>query len=244
MDRPPALVLSCEHGGKNVPRRWRRRFEGVEDVLSTHQGWDPGALDLARRLARDMDAPLVATTVTRLLVDANRSDGHPRLFSRWTRGLTPAERESIVTSHHRPHREAVAAAVSRGIAAAGAVLHMGVHSFTPVLDGRPREVDLGVLYDPSRVPERGVARTLLRVLRAHLPELRIRANAPYRGVSDGLTTTLRSRHPPSRYSGLELEVGQNLLDDRGRVPERVCQGVARALRETLHPRAWAIRHIP
>ena len=229
MTGPPAVVLSCEHAGRRIPAPWRRLFEGAEDALSSHRGWDPGALDLSRRLARALDAPLVATTVSRLLVDANRREGHPRVFSPWTCGLPPTERAKLLAAYHRPHREAVAEEVARGIASAGSVLHIGVHSFTPILHGRGRDVDLGVLYDPSRTPERERARELLQALRFRLPALRIRANAPYRGISDGLTTHLRTRFAPGRYSGLELEVGQNLLDESRREPGRIARAIAEAL---------------
>jgi predicted N-formylglutamate amidohydrolase len=55
-----------------VPRRWRGLFEGAEEVLASHRGWDPGAFDLARRLARLLDVPLIAHHITRLLMDVNR----------------------------------------------------------------------------------------------------------------------------------------------------------------------------
>lgn len=237
----PALVLSCEHAGRRVPARWRPVFEGADDVLSSHRGWDPGAYVLARRLARSLAAPLVATTVTRLLVDTNRSEGHPRLFSTWTRTLPASEKATILARHHRPHRAAVAQEVVRGIAAAGSVLHLGVHTFTPVLTDRRRTVDIGVLYDPSRRPERELARKLLEELRRRLPGLRVRANEPYRGVSDGLTTTLRARFAAERYSGLELEVGQNLTSPRGRPDAHLVRAVEDALAELLRPTAPTAR---
>ena len=62
------LLVTCEHGGNRVPKRYRRLFAGWESVLASHRGYDPGALTLARELARAFDAPLVASTVTRLLV--------------------------------------------------------------------------------------------------------------------------------------------------------------------------------
>lgn len=229
----PALVLSCEHGGNRVPRRWRRLFEGAEDVLASHRGWDPGALVLARRLARVFGAPLVATTVTRLLVDPNRSPGHPRLFSGFTRGLPPAERDLVLARHYGPYRTRVEDEVRVGIGRRGSVLHVSVHSFTPVLDGRARRLDVGLLYDPSREPERSLAASWLEGARRALPGLRFRANAPYRGTSDGLATFLRKRVPPERYSGVELEIGQGLLDGGARIPRAVARGLEAALRELV-----------
>jgi predicted N-formylglutamate amidohydrolase len=83
-----------------------------------------------------------------------------------------------------------------------------VHSFTPVLDGRVRDVDVGFLYDPSRTPERDFVTAWIAALRERDPTLRLRRNQPYRGTSDGLTTSLRQRFDATRYLGIELEISQ------------------------------------
>lgn len=89
------------------------------------------------------------------------------------------------------------------------VAHVGVHSFTPVLDGHVRNVDVGVLYDPTRVSERAFAGLLIAELAAR-SAYRLRRNAPYRGIGDGHTTALR-RDLGDAYCGIELEINQRLL---------------------------------
>src|SRR5262245_17280605 len=117
-DRPIALVLTCEHAENRVPEAYRALFARHGALLESHRGWDPGALGLARVLARGLGAPLLYTDVTRLLVEANRSKGHRELFSRVTRGLGRAERADIVARYYTPHWERVwgliAARVARG----------------------------------------------------------------------------------------------------------------------------------
>ncbi len=189
------LLVTCEHGGNRVPARYRGLFPRA--LLESHRGWDPGALHLARELAPGV----ICTTTTRLLVDCNRSEGHPRLFHE---AVPRAERARILERYYRPHRERVRAALRGGLP----VLHLGIHSFTPVLDGRRRDVDIGLLYDPSRPREREFARRWAAALRRARPDLRVRMNRPYKGTSDGLTTSLRALVPDSRYAGIELEVSQ------------------------------------
>lgn len=205
------FVVSCEHGGREVPDDYRPLFEGAEAVLRSHRGWDPGALPLARDLARGLRAPLFASTTTRLLVDLNRSAGHRRVFSEFTRSLPPTERREILERYHAPYREAVAEAVERRVGGGGTVVHLSVHSFTPVLDGRERRTELALLYDPGRGPERELAARWVTALRELLPDRVIRRNHPYRGKADGLTTWLRRRFAPPDYVGIEIEVGQGLL---------------------------------
>ncbi|QDU68156.1 N-formylglutamate amidohydrolase [Engelhardtia mirabilis] len=204
----PELVLSCEHGGNRVPARYRNVLRGAEAALASHRGLDQGAAQLARQAARALGAPLVLSTTTRLLVDANRSHDNPGCFSEWTRGLPAAERERLLERYWRPHR----LAVEQAVVAKGRrrVLHLSVHSFTPVWKGVQRDVDVGLLYDPARRLERAFVDAWLAELAASRPDLRLRRNRPYRGTSDGLTTALRQRFAPARYLGVELEVSQQL----------------------------------
>ena len=108
-------------------------------MLRTHRGFDAGSLAMARDLADGLGAPLVCSTTTRLLVDLNRSVGHPRLFSEVTRGLPPAERERILEEHYRPYRRQAEDWVATQ---RRPVVHVSSHSFTPVLDGEVRNADI------------------------------------------------------------------------------------------------------
>jgi len=202
------LVVTCEHGGNRVPRRYLALFAGAKALLASHRGWDPGALDIARRLARAWHAPLLAATTTRLLVDPNRSPHNPAVFSARTRGLPRDQRDALLADHHRPHWDRVRAAVGAG---AGSVLHLAVHSFTPVLHGVERGFGIGILYDPMRRSERALALAWQRRLRDALPGVGVRRNAPYRGDADGLATALRREFPARRYRGIELELNQRVI---------------------------------
>jgi predicted N-formylglutamate amidohydrolase len=209
------LVLSCEHGGHRVPQRYAALFAGRERLLRSHRGWDPGALRFARRLARRLEAPLLATTWTRLLVDANRPPGDPELFSPLSAALPGPERARILARLHRPHWAAVESRVARELAAGHRVVHVAVHSIAPRLRGEPRRCDVGLLYDPRRFAERSFCRRWTVRMRALLPSLRVRANHPYRGDSPGLTSSLRARFGARRYLGIELELGQARLRAAG-----------------------------
>lgn len=205
-----AFVVSCEHGGHRIPHAWSSLFHGREEALASHRGWDPGALLLARRLADALDAPLHAVTVSRLLCDTNRREGHPALFGAPVRKLSGAEREGILAEHHRPHRSAVRDAVDAAVARGERAIHLSVHTFTPVLDGVARSTQVGLLYDPSRPGERGLCTRWAGAVRGLEPELRVHRNRPYRGTSDGLTRWLRECFPPEAYLGIEVEVRSDL----------------------------------
>ena len=228
-ERALRALISAEHGGNDVPAPYGPLFRDREALLASHRGWDPGTAELARSLASALDAPCHMASVTRLLVDLNRSPTNPAVFSEVTRTLPRDERARLLARYHTPHRDRVEAAVTALVAEGDDALHLGVHSFTPVLRGVARRADLALLYDPARPSERAFVAAWTRRLREALPELRVRRNHPYRGSSDGLTTTLRRRFPADRYLGVEIEVSQAMVGENGAFPARI----SRALLDTM-----------
>lgn len=202
-----SLILSCEHASAHVPARYALAFRGqaAQRALGSHRGVDFGALPLARELARSCGAPLFSGRQTRLLIDLNRTSRHAALFSTFSSHL-PAKDLEHLRSLHAAHFQELDHRVR---ASGGPVIHVAVHSFTPVLSGKRRDFDVGLLYDPSRTVEVELALQLREALSAR--GLRVRRNAPYRGVADGLPTWLRRRFPAQRYAGIELEVNQAML---------------------------------
>lgn len=208
-------IITCEHGGNRVPPAWSARFTSASEALGSHRGFDPGALQLARQLARRLGAPLYSATVSRLLVDLNRSLTNRSLFSEWSRGLSPEDRERLLGEHYHPYRQRVEQAVGQAVVAAASsgqsVLHISVHSFTPLWNGTLRAVDVGLLYDPRRAAERAFSAAWKQAIEREQPGLRVRLNYPYRGIADGLTTHLRRRFDSAHYLGIELEVNQAIV---------------------------------
>ena len=166
---------------------------------------------MARALARAFTAPVVTSTVSRLLIDLNRSIGHPRLFSIATRSVPAALRSKIVEQHYRPYRDQVEQSVHRLVSRGSRVIHISSHSFTPVLDGKVRDADVGLLYDPRRRGEAELCARWKASLAASAPRLRVRRNYPYAGKGDGLTSHLRAGFPNGAYVGVELEVNQGIV---------------------------------
>lgn len=211
--RNVTLVMSCEHGGRRVPVRYAHLFESrrAQRALAGHRGCDAGALEIARALAHRFGIELHAATVTRLLVDLNRSPHHRALFSEFSAAASVRDREAILSRYYEPHRERVRRAVT---AAPGTVVHVAVHSFVPRLGGHTRRNDLGLLYDPRRRLEREFCVRWQRCLREHGRSLDVRRNYPYLGRADGLTTALRRELDGTRYVGIELEINQARLARR------------------------------
>jgi predicted N-formylglutamate amidohydrolase len=211
-----SFLITCEHGGNRIPAPYRALFRGHRALLDTHRGYDPGALLMARELARAFKAPLVTSSVSRLLVDLNRSIGHPRLFSPVTLGLPAEVREEIVARYYRPYRAQAERLVRQSVSRGRRVIHISSHSFTAELHGKVRDADVGLLYHPARRREAALCARWKALLAASASRLRVRRNYPYAGKGDGLTSHLRRRFPPGAYAGIELEVNQSIVLSGGR----------------------------
>lgn len=231
--RPRKLLLTCEHGGNRIPPRYVACFAHAQRSLASHAGFDPGALALARRLARRCGGLLYAATVSRLLIDLNRSPGHPRLFSSVSARFDLIEKQRIIDRYYRPHRDRIENEIQNSLEQGDAVLHVAVHSFAPRLRGVTRRADVGLLYDPSRQGERRLVEHWAGAMRGNAPLLRVRFNYPYRGKADGLATFLRRRFGAEQYWGIELEVNQKHLAPKAATRPRVLRAVEESLAQQL-----------
>ena len=210
------FIITCEHGGNRIPAPYRPLFRKQLTLLNSHRGYDPGSLVMAKALASAFAAPLVASTVSRLLIDLNRSIGHPQLFSAVTRAAPAEIRSQIVDEHYRPYRMQAEHLITQAVARGHRVIHISSHSFTAELDGKVRGTDVGLLYHPARRGEAELCARWKDTLAASAPELRIHRNYPYAGKGDGLTSHLRMRFTPGDYVGIELEVNQGIVFAAGR----------------------------
>ncbi len=205
------IVLSCEHAGNTVPQSYRHLFAAQPDVLSTHRGYDPGALAVALQLASSLAAPIHFTETTRLLVDTNRSADNDQVFSEFSITLTSAARQEILEQFYWPHRLSIETSLAAMIDAGHDVLHIALHSFVDELNGHRREFEIGVLFDPDRGEETKFAVQLLAAIEISGKNLRGVSNQPYLGTDDGLTTAMRKAFDCGRYLGIEIEMRQGLL---------------------------------
>ena len=172
---------------------------GTSPCCARHRGYDAGALRLAQALARALAAPLLFSTVSRLLIDLNRSPHHPRLYSEATRALPPTQRRAIFERYYQPYRNTLRHWIADAVDGGQRVVHLSCHSFTPELGGRVRNADLGLLYDPARASEAALCRRWQALLGMRMPGLAVRRNYPYQGKADSFTTELRRHYADDQY---------------------------------------------
>jgi predicted N-formylglutamate amidohydrolase len=225
-DAGPFLFI-CEHATRRLPE-WEASPEDLP-FLEDHWGWDVGAADLTRELARLTGGGAVLSRFSRLVCDPNRAPeeesfvvrevaGHALSFNRH---VDAGERVRRCARYFDPYHTAIDRALARRVAASRDVLLCSIHSFTPVWDGRARGMEVGVLYDDHGAVAARLADALSRegFATAH--------NEPYSGLA-GLIYSARRHGRAHGVVYLELEVRNDAIAP----PERaraIAPRIARAL---------------
>jgi predicted N-formylglutamate amidohydrolase len=242
--RPRALadvVLTCEHRSSRLPGSIRPTA-AERGVLRSHWGFDPGAWAVTRVVSRELDAPAIGGTWSRLLVDLNRAVDD-ETFARavagglrvsWNSRLAPEARARRAAWVHAVYHAALDRLLAERVALGMRPLLFAIHSFTPELDGARRPFDVGILFDEDET----LAVELAVALRAS--GLDVRYNEPYSGRAGMMYAVERhARH--YRLPCLELELNQGLLGRRG-AGERLGLLVARGLSRITTRAATSPRH--
>lgn len=211
------VIISCEHAVNAIPENYQCLFNDQEDILSTHHAVDIGALYIANQFKRALSSPLVTATVSRLIIDCNRSITHPACFSAFTQGLPHQEKQQLIQNYYQPFRQRVESLIQTKIKKGIQVIHLSIHSFTPVLNNIPRNADIGLLYDPKRNEEKKLATQWRKRIIKENEQLRIRMNYPYRGIADGFTSALRKQYSERNYLGFEIECNQALTKNEDKL---------------------------
>ncbi|MEX0283574.1 MAG: N-formylglutamate amidohydrolase [Paracoccaceae bacterium] len=206
----PQVVVVCEHSSNRMPA-------GLDDLglsgdaLTSHVAWDPGALGVAQGLAGHLNAVLVSGGVSRLVYDCNRppeADSAVPARSEvhdipGNRSLSKAARAERVSGVYEPFRKTLAEQINRHRASLG--LMVTVHSFTPVYNGQPREVEIGLLH--------GRDTRFCRAMLANTPDdigHNVRLNEPYAAV-DGVAHTLDEHGAANDLQNVMIEIRNDLI---------------------------------
>ncbi len=216
-----------------MPAKYRDAFRGHEDLLGCHRGWDGGALETARIVAAEFEAPLHTNTVTRLLIDFNRSLGNPEMFSEVSAGFHADEKRKLIEEYYLPYRRAAEERMADWIGSGLTVLHLSMHTFGSVVNGVRRNADVGLLYDPACPDEVTFCKEWKAALLETAPDVPVRRNYPYSGTDDGFTRQLRALFPPDQYAGIELELNSRDFYEDEKAWKRLRDRTVAALKRCL-----------
>ena len=221
-DRHEGLVLVADHARNALPDDYGSLGLPAAE-LRRHIAYDIGVEDVTRVLAARLGVPAVLAGFSRLLIDPNRGEDDPTLIRQLYDGtvvpgnypMAPEERERRLDRFYRPYHDAVAAMIaSVAEASCTAPFIVSVHSFTPVMQGRPRPWHVGILWDlDDRAP-----RHLIEALAAER-NLVVGDNEPYDGALRG--DTMFKHAIANGFAHALIEIRQDLIATPAGVAEWV-----------------------
>ena len=180
-DSTHPVILVCEHASCYIPETLNNL--GLDDTAAReHIAWDIGALALAEQLSEQLGATLLSANYSRLLIDLNRPRHAPDSIPAQSeiyqvpgnRELDEATREYRRQCLFKPFHTRLQQLIDTRLAEGRPVRVVGIHSFTPVYYGQPRELEVGVLFGQARA----YAQRMLDGLERH--PLKVAGNQPYK----------------------------------------------------------------
>lgn len=193
------FVLVCDHASNRIPERYGDLGLSLAQRLE-HIAWDPGALSVCQALVDLLDAPLVHSTVSRLIIDCNRDTNSPELIRTLSEAtviaanidVTPEERARRIGDYHAPFHLAIERVLDRRAERGLPTVLVCMHSFTPIYLGVPRPWPIGVIHGRDT----GYTQKLFHALKAEDAAMDLGWNEPYAALN-GVTLTLE-RHGDGR----------------------------------------------
>jgi predicted N-formylglutamate amidohydrolase len=154
-DTVSGILLICEHAGRAVPPPWSD-LGLPRALLDTHFGWDLGAGALTEALAERLKAPAVLATCSRLFLDINRFEADWDVMRPDLAGIPvpanidpdPLDRALRERIARKPFDRATIEQISRFEAGRRPAV-VSIHSFTPLVGGKNRPTEIGVLWRES-----------------------------------------------------------------------------------------------
>ncbi|MCC6734811.1 MAG: N-formylglutamate amidohydrolase [Bauldia sp.] len=210
--RSPFLLVA-DHAGRAFPKALGQL--GLADAETfRHIAWDIGILGTSLDLAARLDAPLIAQTWSRLVIDCNRPPGAPSsipVVSELTpipgnAGLSAAARAAREREIFRPYHDRIAAELDARAAAGRPAILVAMHSFTPVYRGERRPWHAGLLYRHT-----ALAHPLLKLLQRE-PGLVVGDNEPY-SVSDETDYAVPVHGERRGLLHVAIEIRQDLITE-------------------------------
>ena len=206
------FVLVCEHASNFIPDHYKN-LGLTEKARKSHIAWDPGAIELATALSELLDAPLVASCVSRLIYDCNRPPTAKNAIPERSEiydikgncNLSKDELGERAEKYYFPFRNKLSECLSSHTRRVGSTILVSIHTFTPIFHGRKRQVDLGVVHDSDN----RLAVGILDALNKH-EKLNVQRNQPY-GPRDGVTHTLKEHGNRRGHANVMIEVKNDLV---------------------------------
>lgn len=206
------LIISCEHASDHIPQDYCKHLAADAHILNSFAALDIYAKELTQEMVKEIKCDHIFGNISRFILDLNKNPHHDHCFSTWAQNhLSSVEKKELLNQYYHPYRQQLIDLIQNYIQKNLQIIHLSIHTFSPISKGQEHNAAIGILYDPHRHGEKEVARIWHELLIKRTP-FRVRLNYPRTGKSDNLTSYLRKQFAEKDYLGLEIECNASLLE--------------------------------
>ncbi|MEM8816616.1 MAG: N-formylglutamate amidohydrolase [Pseudomonadota bacterium] len=207
------ILLVCDHASCRFPAALGDM--GLDPFARRcHLAIDIGAGPLTESLAKSLGVTAILAQYSRLVIDCNRNLLDASAFLEYGDGIVVPGNRKLSMQHktlradsiYWPYHAAVEGQISRLSALGPKPAFISIHSFTPVLDGVPREFQIGVLWDKDE----SLKEIFLEGFRA--AGFTVGDNEPYSGKAPA-DYTVDTHGEGNDLPCLGIEIRQDLIGD-------------------------------
>ncbi len=209
------FIFLCDHASNRIPDQYNNLGLNKEELL-THIAWDPGSLAVAQILSKEFDAPIVRSTISRLVIDVNRSrkaDDLIPAISENTKisgneNIDAEERNKRIKLYHKPYHEMINMLIDDRQKEGIKSIIIAVHSFTPIYNNIPRPWPIGLI--PCQ--DDRFSKQFFMTLKENNSNMNIGWNEPY-AARQGVFYTMHKHADLRQLEGSMIEIRNDEIAD-------------------------------
>ncbi len=236
-DSTAPVLLVCDHASRRFPQSLASL--GLDPLArQCHLALDIGAAALTEKIAVSLGVTAVLCQYSRLVIDCNRQLMDPGAFMEFgdgvvipgNRNLGEDDKNRRADEIYKPYHDAIDGQIVRLRQAGVEPVFIAIHSFTPVMNGQPRDWEMGVLWDRDPV----TARIFVHDLRE--AGFVVGDNEPYSGKAPQ-DYTIDHHAEPVGLPHVGIEIRQDLihLDDGVKRIAEILQEVIKSVPARITP---------
>ncbi len=211
------FLILCDHATNHIPMSISQTsLDLTSHDLNRHIAYDIGAKETALELSKSLNAPLISTNFSRLVIDPNRAKNDPTAIMQiydgtiiaGNRDLSLKQIDKREQEFYDPYHNAINNFLINKKKQGLAPCIVSIHSFAPKLKlqtSRPWQI--GVLWDRDTRMSELVIKEL-----AKLKNLCVGENEPYSGRLKG--DTLSKHATANKLLHVLIEIRNDLISDK------------------------------
>ena len=147
------VILICDHASNYNPSKYKNLGLN-KNQIQRHIAWDIGVEAVAKKLSKKLNATLIMSGYSRLLIDCNRPFGASEAFIKKSENtiipgnlkLSKKEKKYRAKKFCIPYRNIISKIIKFRMKKNIIPIIVSLHSFTPIYKGSSRPWHLGLLY--------------------------------------------------------------------------------------------------